>query len=72
MGAPLCAGLQGGSPLLLERGLLGYEHFFEGLIGGGDHLVQLILSEGLAFGGSLDFDEASVGEADDIAVDIGG
>ena len=55
-----------------DYGLLGFEHFFERLFGGGDHLTELVGGEGLAFGGSLDFDEACIVEADDVAIDVGG
>ena len=49
--------------------LLGGEEFVDALFGVVEHLAQLGAGVGVALGGGLGFDQAAVGEHDDVHVD---
>ena len=51
--------------------LLGLEELVNALFGVVEHLVELVAAVGVVFGGGLGFDEAAVGEHDDVHVDGG-
>jgi len=51
--------------------VLGDEEFLDALFGVVEHLVELGAGVGVLFGGGLGFDEAPVGEHDDVHVDFG-
>ena len=66
-GAQRGLGLNGGG----EGGLLRGEEFADALFGVVEHGVELGAGVGVVFGGGLGFDEAAVGEHDDVHVDVG-
>ena len=55
----------------VQDGALGGEEFLDAFFGVVEHLVELGAGVGVLFGGGLGFDEASVGEHDDVHVDFG-
>jgi hypothetical protein len=59
------------SGCLFEDDALGGEEFADALFGVVEHVVELGAGVGVVFGGGLGFDEAAVGEHDDIHVDGG-
>ena len=65
-GTRICGGSERG-----EGGLLGGEEFADAFFGVVEHFVELGAGVGVLFGGGLGFDEAAVGEHDDVHVDGG-